>query len=145
MVVGTFARWKSDGIAELCKKLGATALISVALGCTLPILAGHWSAAVALGMSLALWIVLSSAQHIYRQLGHGTLALHTLVVLGHAHRPHRCGGQHPRRCHGHQLRNRKDVRMTVGDTVSVGGYTLRLTGIRQAKARTTVQTWVMSS
>lgn len=39
----------------------------------------------------------------------------------------------------------KDVRMTVGDTVSVGGYTLRLTGIRQTRAQTTVRTWVMSS
>ena len=134
MVVGTFARWKSDGIAELCKKLGATALISVALGCTLPILAGHWSAAVALGMSLALWIVLSSAQHIYRQLrdtarwrstpwsfwgmhiAHIGVAVSTLGVVMVTN-----------------YETEKDVRMTVGDTVSVGGYTLRLTGIRQTQ------------
>ncbi len=134
MVVGTFARWKSDGIAELCKKLGATALISVALGCTLPLLAGHWSAAVALGMSLALWIVLSSAQHIYRQLrdtarwrstpwsfwgmhiAHIGVAVSTLGVVMVTN-----------------YETEKDVRMTVGDTVSVGGYTLRLTGIRQAQ------------
>jgi cytochrome c-type biogenesis protein CcmF len=132
--VGTFARWKSDGIAELCKKLGATALISVALGCTLPILAGHWSAAVALGMSLALWIVLSSAQHIYRQLrdtarwrstpwsfwgmhiAHIGVAVSTLGVVMVTN-----------------YETEKDVRMTVGDTVSVGGYTLRLTGIRQTQ------------
>ncbi len=133
MVVGTFARWKSDGIAALTRKLGATALVSVVLGCALPLLAGPWSALAALGLSLALWIVLSSMVHIARQLkdtarwqstpwsfwgmhiahiGIAVCAVGITMVTGYE--------------------TEKDVRMAVGDTVSVGGYTFKLTGIREA-------------
>jgi cytochrome c-type biogenesis protein CcmF len=134
MVVGTFARWKSDGVAELARKLGATALVSVLLGCTLPLLAGPWSAGASLGLSLALWIVLSSVLHIVRHLkdtarwksipwsfwgmhiahiGIAVCAVGITMVTGYE--------------------TEKDVRMTVGDTVSVGGYTFKLTGIREAQ------------
>ncbi len=134
MVVGTFARWKSDGVAELARKLGATAVVSVILGCTLPLLAGPWSAAASLGLSLALWIVLSSVLHIVRHLkdtarwksipwsfwgmhiahiGIAVCAVGITMVTGYE--------------------TEKDVRMTVGDTVSVGGYTFKLTGIREAQ------------
>lgn len=57
MVVGSFARWKSDSLAELSKKLRPIALVSVVLGLLSPFLAGHWSALVALGLTLAIWIV----------------------------------------------------------------------------------------
>lgn len=134
MVVGTYARWKTDGVAELARKLGATAVVSIVLGCTLPLLAGPWSAAASLGLSLALWIVLSSVVHIVRQLkdtarwksipgsfwgmhiAHIGIAVCTVgitMVTGYE--------------------TEKDVRMAVGDTVSVGGYTFKLTGIREAK------------
>ena len=134
MVVGTFARWKSDGVAELARKLGATAVVSVILGCTLPLLAGPWSAAASLGLSLALWIVLSSVLHIVRHLkdtarwksipwsfwgmhiahiGIAVCAVGITMVTGYE--------------------TEKDVRMAVGDTVSVGGYTFKLTGISEAK------------
>ncbi|WP_404303365.1 heme lyase CcmF/NrfE family subunit [Alicycliphilus denitrificans] len=134
MVVGTFARWKSDGVAELARKLGATAVVSVILGCTLPLLAGPWSAGASLGLSLALWIVLSSVLHIVRHLkdtarwksipwsfwgmhiahvGIAVCVVGITMVKGYE--------------------TEKDVRMRVGDTVSVGGYTFKLTGIREAK------------
>ena len=134
MVVGTYARWKTDGVAELARKLGATAVVSIVLGCTLPLLAGPWSAAASLGLSLALWIVLSSVLHIVRHLkdtarwksipwsfwgmhiahiGIAVCAVGITMVTGYE--------------------TEKDVRMAVGDTVSVGGYTFKLTGISEAK------------
>ena len=59
MVVGSFARWKNDSVAELAKKLGPVAAVSVLLGCGAPLLAGPWSWLVALALSLVFWIVLT--------------------------------------------------------------------------------------
>ncbi|MBS0505829.1 MAG: heme lyase CcmF/NrfE family subunit [Proteobacteria bacterium] len=134
MVVGTAARWKSDGVLELARKLGTSAVAALVLGCSLPLLAGHWSALAALGLSLALWIVLSALQQIHRQLrgtanwratpwsfwgmhlAHIGIAVSVIGVT--------------------MVKNyetEKDVRMGLGDTVAVGGYTFRLTGIREAQ------------
>jgi len=128
MVVGTYARWKTDSAVQLARKLGASAAVSVLLGCALPLLAGAWSALAALGLSLALWIVLTSLQQIYRQIkdtaqwrstpwsfwgmhiahiGIAVCAVGITMVKGYE--------------------TEKDVRMRVGDTVAVGGYTFKPT------------------
>ena len=134
MVVGTAARWKSDDLMDLARKLGISALAALVLGCSLPLLAGPWSAGAALGLSLALWIVLSSLQQIYRQL-RGTANWRAT--------PWSFWGMHM----AHigiavsvigvtmvtSYETEKDVRMGLGDTVAVGGYTFRLTGIREAE------------
>ena len=134
MVVGTAARWKSDDLMDLARKLGVSALAALVLGCSLPLLAGPWSAPAALGLSLALWIVLSSLQQIYRQL-RGTANWRAT--------PWSFWGMHM----AHigiavsvigvtmvtSYETEKDVRMGLGDTVAVGGYTFRLTGIREAE------------
>ncbi len=134
MVVGTAARWKSDDLMDLARKLGISALAALVLGCSLPLLAGPWSAPAALGLSLALWIVLSSLQQIYRQL-RGTANWRAT--------PWSFWGMHM----AHigiavsvigvtmvtSYETEKDVRMGLGDTVAVGGYTFRLTGIREAE------------
>lgn len=134
MVVGTAARWKSDDVMDLARKLGISALAALVLGCSLPLLAGPWSAPAALGLSLALWIVLSSLQQIYRQLrgtanwratpwsfwgmhlAHVGIAVSVVGVTMVT-----------------SYETEKDVRMGLGDTVAVGGYTFRLTGIREAE------------
>ena len=134
MVVGTAARWKSDDLMDLARKLGISAMAALVLGCSLPLLAGPWSAPAALGLSLALWIVLSSLQQIYRQL-RGTANWRAT--------PWSFWGMHM----AHigiavsvigvtmvtSYETEKDVRMGLGDTVAVGGYTFRLTGIREAE------------
>ena len=133
MVVGSFARWKSDGVIDLARKLGASALVSVALGCSLPLLAGSWSALAALGLSLALWIVLSSLQQIYRQL-RGTANWRATpwsfwgMHLAHIGIAVSVVGITMVKSY----ETEKDVRMGLDDTVAVGGYTFRLTGIREA-------------
>jgi cytochrome c-type biogenesis protein CcmF len=132
MVIGSYARWKNDSIAELAQKLRPVAIASVLLGCTAPLLAGAWSALVAMGLSLAFWIIFSSAVQVVRQwrdtvhlrstplsfwgmhvahIGIAVCVIGITMVKGYE--------------------TEKDVRMALGDTVSVGGYTFRLTGIRQ--------------
>jgi cytochrome c-type biogenesis protein CcmF len=132
MVIGSFARWKNDSVAELTKKLRPVAFFSVLLGCLAPLLAGEWSPLVALSLSLVFWIVLGTAQQVYRQfkdtvnwkstpisfwgmhvahLGIAICALGITMVKGYE--------------------TEKDVRMVIGDSVQVAGYDFRLTGIRE--------------
>lgn len=132
MVVGAFARWKSDTVANLTQKLLPIGIVSVVLGCIAPWLAGAWSALVALSLSLAFWIVLASFLHIVR---------HIKDTVNWRLIPVSYWGMHVAHIgiavcvvgitmvKGYETE--KDVRMTVGDTVSVGGYTLHLTGIHQ--------------
>lgn len=130
IVVGIFVRWKSDAAADLWQQLKWVALVSVPAGSALPLLAGQWSPLVALGLSLALWVALGSALQITRQLkatrggqrqswsfwgmhlAHLGLAMSVVgvtMVKG--------------------FETERDVRMHLGDTVEVGGYTFKLTAI----------------
>ena len=133
MVIGSFARWKNDSLRELAKKLRFVALLSVLLGCSLPLLAGDWSAPAALGLSLALWIVLSSILQIYRQFRDTVNWKSTPVSFWGMHVAHvgiAVTVVGITMVSGYETE--KDVRMAMGDTVAVGGYTFRLTGIREA-------------
>jgi len=132
MVVGSFTRWKSDTVADLAKKLSPVALISVLLGCGAPFLAGSWSALVALALSLVFWIVLGSCLQIYRQLKDTVNWKSTPISFWGMHVAHigiAVCVVGITMVKGYETE--KDVRMTIGDTVEVGGYSLRLTGISQ--------------
>jgi len=132
MVVGSFARWKSDTVADLAKKLRPVGIASVIIGCALPFLAGSWSPLVALALSLAVWIVLGSALQIYRQLKDTVNWKSTPISFWGMHVAHigiAVCVVGITMVKGYETE--KDVRMTIGDTVEVGGYTFRLTGISE--------------
>ncbi|ABD67802.1 cytochrome c-type biogenesis protein CcmF [Rhodoferax ferrireducens T118] len=132
MVLGSFARWKNDSVAELTKKLRPVAILSVLLGCSAPFLAGEWSPLVALSLTLVFWIVLASIQQIYRQLKDTVNWRSTPISFWGMHVAHIgiavfvVGVTMVK-----AYENEKDVRMVVGDTVEVADYTFRLTGIRE--------------
>jgi cytochrome c-type biogenesis protein CcmF len=131
MVIGSYARWKNDSISELTKNLRPVAIISVLLGCTAPLLAGEWSALVALGLTLVFWIVLGSLVQIYRQIKNTANWKSTPISFWGMHVAHigiAVFVVGVTMVKGYETE--KDVRMALGDTVSVGGYTFRLTGIR---------------
>jgi len=132
MVIGSYARWKSDTVTNLTQKLRPIAIVSVLLGCTAPLLAGPWSALVAMGLTLSIWIVLASFVQIYRQLKDTANWKSTPISYWGMHVAHigiAVCVVGITMVKGYETE--KDVRMTIGDTVSVGGYTFRLTGINQ--------------
>ncbi len=132
MVVGSYARWKSDGVAELTKKLRPVAIVSVLLGCGAPLLAGAWSPLVALSLSLAFWIVLGTLTQIYRQLKDTANWGATPISFWGMHLAHigiAVCAVGITMVKGYETE--KDVRMVVGDTVEVAGYSFRLSGIRE--------------
>jgi len=132
MVIGSYARWKNDSMAELLKKLRPIAIVSVLLGCSLPLLAGPWSPIVAVGLTLAVWIMLASVVQIYRHvkdMGPGQTTPLSYWGMHVAHVGIAVCVIGITMVKGYETE--KDVRMAFGDTVSVGGYTFRLTGITE--------------
>lgn len=133
MVLGSWSRWKGDSAQDLMKKLRPIAIISVLLGCSLPLLMGDWSLWVSIGLSLVFWIVLSSAVQIWRQLRDTANFRSTPVSFWGMHAAHigiAVSVLGITMVKGYETE--KDVRMALGDTVAVGGYTFKLTGIRTA-------------
>lgn len=133
MVFGSYARWKNDSMRELIRRLSPVAGTAVVLGCAAPLLAGPWSALAALGLTLALWIVLAGLLQIYHQIKN-TVSWKSIPIsfwgMHVAHIGIAVCVVGITMVKGYETE--KDVRMAVGDTVSVGGYTFRLTGIRAA-------------
>jgi cytochrome c-type biogenesis protein CcmF len=131
MVIGAYARWKTDTLGEIAKRLRPVAIASVLLGGTLPLLAGAWSPLVALGLTLAVWIVLGSLAHIYQQIKKTLPGQTTPLSFWGMHVAHigiAVCVVGITMVKGYETE--KDVRMALGDTVSVGGYTFKLTDIK---------------
>ncbi len=132
MVAGAFARWKTDSATDLARKLWPLAAISVLLGSTAPLLAGEWLALVALSLSLAIWIILASLWQMARQIkdtAHWHMTPLAFWGMHVAHIGIAVCVVGITMVKGYEAE--KDVRMAIGDTVTVGGYTLRLTAISQ--------------
>jgi cytochrome c-type biogenesis protein CcmF len=130
MVIGSFARWKSDSVAELTKKLRPVMLVAALLGCGATLLAGHWSSLVALGLTLAVWIVLASLLQMYRQFKDTVNWKSTPISFWGMHVAHigiAICVVGITMVKGYETE--KDVRMAVGDNVEVGGYSFKLLSI----------------
>jgi cytochrome c-type biogenesis protein CcmF len=133
MVIGSFARWKSDTVADLVKKIKPIALAAIVLGCSLPLLAGKWSVWVAIGLTLVCWIVIASAVQIVRQLKDTVNWRVTPVSFWGMHVAHvgiAISVVGITMVKGYE--SEQDVRMALGDTVAIANYTVRLTGIRES-------------
>jgi cytochrome c-type biogenesis protein CcmF len=134
MGVGPLARWKSASLPDLWQRLRWALAVSIVTALVLPIAAGSWAPKVSFGLLLAAWIVASTVvnvrergrgvrggivAHLVRQprsywgmivahLGIAVFIIGVTVVKGYE--------------------TERDVRMNVGDTLTVGGFTLRFDG-----------------
>ncbi len=132
--VGPVARWKRANLPELAVRLRWAFVVSVATALLLPFVMGQWKVMVSLGLLLAAWIVSTVLLNLWSRLrGEGGLAK-------------RLGAQ-SRSYYGMELAHlgvavfivgvtlvtgyeeRKDLRMNVGDTATVGGYLFRFNGV----------------
>ncbi len=129
MSIGPVARWKHANLKDIARKLWPAALIAVLGGIGLPLLAGEWHAYIALALTLAVWIVAALGVQLAErlktgipprawwgmQLAHFGVAVFVVGVAMVG-----------------SYQEERDVRMAAGDTVSVGGYTFKFIGVRQA-------------
>jgi cytochrome c-type biogenesis protein CcmF len=135
--LGPVARWKRASLPELAVRLRWAFAASVITALLLPFVLGEWKVMVSLGLLLAAWIVTTVLLNLWTRL-RGTEG-----SLG------RKLGAQSRSYYGMELSHlgvavfiigvtlvtgyeeRKDVRMNVGDTATVGGYVFRFNGVQQ--------------
>jgi len=139
--VGPIARWKQAKVPELAVRLKwafALALISAVL---LPFVIGGWKWRASLGLLLAVWIVATSLQNIISRLRAQTGAANFFARLVAPSRSFY--GMHL----AHigvavfiagvtvvtSYQSERDVKMNIGDTVSVGGYQFQLKNLEQVQ------------
>ncbi|MCM8595224.1 heme lyase CcmF/NrfE family subunit [Accumulibacter sp.] len=137
--VAPFANWKHARVDEIVRALRWAFIVAAAVGAAAPLLYGRWKPMVALGLLLAAWIVLSALFSVVRRVGATRGGRSFLATLGQ--QPRSFVGMHVAHLgvaafvagvtvvSGYQAE--KDVRMEVGDTVGVGGYSFRFNGVRE--------------
>jgi cytochrome c-type biogenesis protein CcmF len=138
MGVGPIARWKEAKLPDLAMRLKWAFGVALASAILLPFVMGRWTPLVAFGLLLAVWVIAASVVNLRERLvqlqasgqplgarlrslprgywgmllahcGVGVFIVGVTLVRGYE--------------------TEKDVRMVVGDTVEVGGYTFQLTGL----------------
>ncbi len=137
--VGPIARWKQAKIPELATRLRLAFVLSLVTAVLLPFVIGGWKWRASLGLLLFCWIVATSMQNIWSRVHSQTGESGLLSRLKSP----------PRSYYGMHLahigvavfiagvtvvtsyQTEKDVKMNIGDTVSVGGYEFRLNNLAQ--------------
>ena len=134
MGVGPLARWKKATLPDLWHRVRWALAVSVVTALVLPFAAGRWTPMVSFGLLLATWVIAGTAvnviergrgvrggvvSHLTRQprsywgmivahLGIAVFIIGVTMVKGYE--------------------TERDVRMAIGDTITVGGFTLRFDG-----------------
>ena len=131
LVPGTVARWREARLTELVFELRWIGLAALLLGCTTPLLYGPWSAGAALGWTLGAWVGLGSLWQVVQRLrkpgripasfwgmhlAHLGMAVLVVGVTGVK-----------------SFEVERDVRMGLGDEVSIAPYTFRLIGMKDVQ------------
>ena len=132
--VGPMAHWKRASLPNLATRLRWAFVVGVVTALLVPLAMGKWSAPVSLGILLAAWIVASSVAGLLERLRQSRDSVGLLAKLG----------ANSRSYYGMLLahigvgvfiagvalvqgyESEKDVRMSVGDSIEVGGYRFRL-------------------
>ena len=134
MGVGPLARWKEAPVPDLWRRLRWALAVSVVSALVLPLAAGKWTPMVSFGLLLAAWIVTTTVVNL-RERGRGVRGG---VIAHFARQPRSYWGMIVAHLgiatfiigvtmvKGYETE--RDVRMGVGDTVTVGGFTLRFDG-----------------
>ncbi|MDN5881079.1 MAG: heme lyase CcmF/NrfE family subunit [Nitrosospira sp.] len=137
--VGPLARWKQASLPDLTVRLRWAFAVSVVTALLLPFILGEWKPWVSFGLLLACWVIASMAVNLrHRLLSSGKTGL----VAKLASQSRSYYGMHLAHLGiavfiigvtvvgGYETE--KDVRMEIGNTVEVGGYTFRFNGVKKA-------------
>jgi cytochrome c-type biogenesis protein CcmF len=141
MGVGPIARWKQAKLPELAVRLRWAFALSLVTAALLPFVIGGWKWRASLGLLLACWIVATSLQNIWSRVRSQSGESNLISRLKAPSRSYY--GMHL----AHvgvavfiagvtvvtSYQTEKDVKMNLGDTVSVGGYEFRLNNLAQVQ------------
>jgi cytochrome c-type biogenesis protein CcmF len=131
MIPGSVARWRDANLREIAHQLRWTALGAALLGLLLPFVLGGWSIGAAFGLFLGCWVALGTAQQVLLRFSKpGRIAAsfwgqHT-AHLGMAVLVIGITGV---KCYEVE----RDVRMQIGDVVTIAPYTFRLNSLDEVR------------
>ena len=136
--VGPLARWKQASLPDLAVRLRWAFAVSMVTALVMPFLLGEWKPWVSFGLLLAFWVIASMAVNLrHRLLSSGKEGLFAKL----ASQSRSYYGMHVAHLGiavfiigvtlvgGYETE--KDVRMEIGNTVEVGGYTFRFNGAKK--------------
>jgi cytochrome c-type biogenesis protein CcmF len=124
--VGPLARWKQAEIPALASRLKWAFAVSVASAALLPLTMGSWKPMVALGLLLAVWIASSATVAIYGRLRSGAGWSASFYGMNMAHVGVAVCVVGITLVSNYD--SERNVRMNVGDTITMQGYTFRFDG-----------------
>ncbi len=136
--VGPLARWKQASLPDLAVRLRWAFAVSVVTALVMPLVLGEWKPWVSFGLLLAFWVIASMVVNLRHRLqSSGKEGLFAKL----ASQSRSYYGMHVAHLGiavfiiGATLvggyETEKDVRMEIGNTVEVGGYTFRFNGAKK--------------
>ncbi len=138
MGIGPLARWKSASLPELAVRVRWAFGISLVTALLLPVALGQWTPMISFGLLLAFWVFTSTALNLWSRV----------KPIAGMSMPQRLGAQ-SRSYYGMLLahlgigvfivgvtmvrgyQTEKDVRMDIGDTVTIGAYQFVFKGVSE--------------
>ncbi len=128
MGIGPWASWKQTDLLTVLKRLWLAGVVAVLAGITIPLIMGEFTWLASIGFLLAFWVITSGCLQIIRQakLGKPTRSFMGMQV---AHLGIAVFVIGVTMVGAYQ--EEKDVRMSAGETVQVGGYQIQLQDVKQ--------------
>jgi cytochrome c-type biogenesis protein CcmF len=139
MGVAPIARWKQASIPDLAVRLKWAAVVSLVMAIIVPFMMGEWKALTSLGFALAFWIFATVVVNVRDRLKKSKVTGNVLSQITAL----------PKAYLGMNVAHlgvgvfiigvgmvstyqvEKDMRMEVGDTVTMGSYTFRFDGVTE--------------
>ena len=141
VALGPLASWRTASAGDLARRMRVAFFVAVAAGVAVPFAMGKFVPLVALSMALVFWIVASAWVQMRARVQHSSPGVGaTLAAL--ARQPRHYWGMHLAHLglavfvigvalsKGYEVE--KEVRMAPGETLTIGSYGLRMTGMREA-------------
>ena len=126
MGIGPWTDWKSSDLLGVIKRLWLAGLVAVLAGIGIPLMMGEFTWLAGLGFLLAFWVIASGCLQIVRQAKAGK-PTRSFIGMQFAHLGIAVFVIGVTMVGAYQ--EEKDVRMSAGDTVSVGGYQIQFQGV----------------
>jgi cytochrome c-type biogenesis protein CcmF len=131
IIPGSVARWREANVREIALKLRWTLAVAVGLALVLPFALGAWSIGAAFGLFLGLWVALGTVQQVWQRvnkpgriaasfwgqhIAHFGMAVLVIGITG---------------VKSYEVE--RDVRMQIGDVVTIAPYTFRLNSLDEVR------------
>jgi cytochrome c-type biogenesis protein CcmF len=126
--VGPLARWKQASVPDLVSRLKWGFAASVVVALLLPFTMGAWKPMVAVGYLSALWIVVGVAINVQSRLRSGAGWSANFYGMNLAHLGVAVTVIGITMVSAYE--SERNVRMNVGDTITLQGYTFRFNGVK---------------